>query len=237
MENSNRGLESPPAGFERFPRPRNYFEIQQRITRSFARQEPLSENPVEVEVVDGFEDVLPEPLGAGFFYNTPTSVHQLNFVLSVASHATIDALLADKTIPPSEFIKDLREKKVLSGLKIIDLGCGRPFFAIAAQALGARAYTTDIEDISERDKKYIERHTILNLNQPNAIDALLDSTGGDFDIVSENIIGSTPGMRRNVSVPKPERITDIAGALLKQNGYLYYSSKSYAAADRMLRKK
>ena len=235
----NERQESIPNDLEIVPLPEDESEIHWRISRKLTPNEPGHKEWGDMgRVVDGFEDILHEPIGVGLFYNHPTSEHQLSFALSISPHPAIRSFLADKKMGPAEIIRTLRENQVLSGFKIIDLGCGRfPYFALAVHALGAKVYTTDIEGLSQEDSAGIERHIVINLNQENALEMLQDSTGSDFDIVSENIIDTTPTTRRNVTKPKSERIVQIGSALLKKGGYLYHTMGVPGLPKTVLRKR
>lgn len=218
---SQKESKETPQGFEMAPLPDNFYDLQRRITRKVDRKE--TESPYEkgtTRVVEGFEDVLHKPFGAGFFYNSPTSVYQLAFALSVSKHPVITKILEDETTEPLEAIKKFREEQVLSGLKIIDIGCGSPYFAVVAQKLGAEVYTTDVQDIPQQYEENIKKHIQLDLNRVDAEAVLKKETGGKFDIVSENIIGGVPDTR--VMPPEQKKIISIGRVLLKKGGYLYH---------------
>jgi hypothetical protein len=202
-----------------------------------AREEPAikgGREVVEVRVVDGFEDVLKEPFGAGFFYNTPNSVYQLAFALSISQRPDAKDFLGTRELSASDIVKTLRDRQVLTDMKILDLGCGHAEFALVVKALGAKVYTSDVEDLDRKVKAKLERHIVINLNQSNAIEALQDATGSNFDLVTENIVGLTPMSRRRVNQPDPQRILQVGTPLLKRGGYLYEEG---AVTDRVFRKK
>ena|SRR3989344_3506624 len=225
-----------PGGFEELPLPENFWEIHDRITKPFKPKYP-GHGAAEVDVVVGFEDVLAEPLGAGFLINTSTSTHQLAFALSLSPNPAIQKFLENENLTPEEIIKMLREKQVLSGLRIIDLGCGQPNFAQAAHALGAQVYTADIQELDPEAKKGLEGHIVIDLNQKDAIQTLQNETGGNFDLVSENIITPLPFQKRDVTTPTVKRVIAIGNALLKPGGYLYYGVGEQGVRDTVLRKK
>jgi len=212
-----------PDGMDPVPYPDEIWKIHERISRSFSRQDAVfGKQDINVNVIDGFEDIFDEPLGAGYYYNTLPSTHQLAFALSLSRHPAVKDCIKNHELAASEIIKKFKETKVLSGIKALDLGCGgKPYFAVAASLMGAKMYTADVEEIDSKFKRYIERHILVNFNQPNAIEVLHDGTGGDFDIVSENIIGTVPDMQRYVKKPRKQRIIEIGAALLKKGGYLH----------------
>src|SRR5689334_4259795 len=102
--------------------------------------------------VPGFEDVLRQ---AGFseanvgegglmrgpeaVYNTSPSVSQLTTAIAIARDPAARHILEDGSVQHgSDVIRALRERNVLAGMRVLDLGCGmRPGFALAAKALGA----------------------------------------------------------------------------------------------------
>jgi len=90
----------------------------------------------------------------------------------------------------------LRRAQVLSGMKMLDLGCGFPIFARASRRLGADVYTVDVAsaDTFEYDEQFfsaedraleVSRHIQLDLNDETAVETLLRATGGGFDLVTE----------------------------------------------------
>ena len=175
---------------------------------------------MKTDVIDGFEDVLREPLGQGFggFYNTNFAVYQLAFALSRSSHPAINELISNKSpITSSDAIKKLRQEFVLRGLRIIDLGCSQvPAFALAASSLGADVYTVDAQDISKEHKTYLKGHTVLDLNNVSAPKILKNHTGGELDLVTESVIGAGLSAPRGLRAPKATTVMKIADALLKK---------------------
>lgn len=116
--------------------------------------------------------------------------------------------------------KRLRARQVLKGQKILDLGCGAiPGFAIAAHALGADAYTVDGIEIASAFKEKVSEHATVDLTSPEAPVILRELTGGNCDLVSENIIGNVTGAPE-FDIPSPLVIANIGHAVLRQGGYL-----------------
>ncbi|OGG57369.1 hypothetical protein A2853_02530 [Candidatus Kaiserbacteria bacterium RIFCSPHIGHO2_01_FULL_55_17] len=227
--------EGLPASLEIVDRPEAYWELLDRITEDKPRVGSV--NLVSAPAVTGFEDVLGESLGTGFWENTPRTVHQLAFAISISAQPTVGEFLKNKDASPRDLIKAFRDNKVLAGLKIMDLGCGKPNFALAAHALGASMYTADINDLDLRDKRQLERHIVLNLNQPDATQILFDGTGGNFDLITGSTVFGTPTTPKGVSRPKSKKIIDVGNTLLKEGGYLDYPLVIPDYGDKVIRKK
>ena len=222
------GLEPIPSDLVAAPWQKSYFELHRRITKKMPVAIPSfgsDERTREADVVEGFEDILAEPLGGGLFFNTDNSIYQLTFALSVSSHPAVQEVLRDTNLGPKEIIKILRQERVLSGIKLIDLGCGVPNFARVAHALGAQVYTADDTDLSPETKSELDGHVVIDLNRDNAIAILKRQTGGNFDIVTENIVGTVPRFDDKVQQPEEETILRIGSALLKKGGYLQYAAQ------------
>lgn len=170
----------------------------------------------------GFEDIMSEPLGTGRFDNTPRATSQLACALSIVSHPTITKVLGEKTASNSrDAINKFREHQVLSGIRVIDLGCGNAAsFAIVAHALGAEAYTADVTDLETAIRERIDGHIVVDLGLENASTVLKEATGGNFDLVTENIISQMPGSNVRAHSVDPGNIILIAKSLLKMGGYL-----------------
>jgi hypothetical protein len=227
--------EKIPAGFQRVEIPRRRDLITDRISRPGATD---SGSELEFDVVDGFEDLFERPLGTGLWENTPGTVYQLSFAISISDHPLVQKVLEGGVSQPRDVIGMFREGKILSGIKIIDLGCGnKPTFALAAQALGAETYTSDAADLPQEDKEKVKSHIVLDLNQADAIQVLLNATGGNFDLVTENLTGTTPRTAKNVKRPESNRIVEIATSLLKPGGYLDYGLGVNRYRDYVLKKK
>src|SRR3989338_1127256 len=204
--------------FEAIETPMIFHKILKRITRS--KKVNHASTQYTVDVVDGFEDILQGPLGDGLFYNTNGTVYQLAFALSVALTPEVGKIMQDASLAnSSDVIKVLRDRQVLSGLKILDLGSGTVEFAVAAHSMGAEAYTADVEDLSKTKKSHISGHQIINLRKEATAEELVQAFGNNFDLVTENIIGGVPFS--DVKPPEPRTIEHIAEVLLKQGGYLY----------------
>lgn len=209
---SGEALKQP---LERTPLPERFRAISSRIQQAA----PQSWSKFQV---DGFEDILTEPLGSERFESTIGTVLQLAFSLSLSENPAVDEVLNDRSLSSREIVTKLREAKVLSGMRILDLGAGsKASFAIAAHALGAHAYTADATDVSEEAKGRIDGHVIVDLGQKTALETLQLATGGNFDLVLEFMIGRIRQAEVSVFLPKGRDILRLAEGLLKVGGYLY----------------
>ena len=200
-------------------------QIYDSISRRDAEVKNILGYKAKGEVVDGFEDILGEPLGQGYdgYFNTTATVHQLAFALSLSQSPIISRLLStSKNISSKKIIEILRGKSVLKGLRIIDLGCSVcPMFALAARSLGAQVYTADAEDLLRKNEKYLSGHTTLDLRDKDVPEILANNTDSNMDLVTESIYGTVRGSPPALKVPKLDCILKIADSLLKNGGYLY----------------
>ena len=175
--------------------------------------------------IDGFEDILfGQSLGSGDGgqFNTIGAPSQLVFALSIVPNASVTDILKENTeASPRNIVQELRKIRPLSGMKIIDLGCGFPTFALAAGALGAEVYTADHGFMHPDTMAKLKGHTNIDLNDANALEVLQKATGGDFDLVTEWIIGTTHQDSRHLKVPDKQTILHLGDGLLKKGGYLY----------------
>lgn len=202
----------------------NFYAILDRLLKK-GKPDKTGRMEIFPNVIDGFEDILDgQPLGGGLFDNHTGSARQLIFALTISPNLEI-AKIVDKGNPGNSgaLIKQLRDKQVLSDLKIIDLGCGSGSFAVAAKTLGAEVYTADAVDLYRDRKALLNGHVVINFNDKDAASRLQRETGGNFDLVTENIIGH--GWNEKVRlIPKEQfvpTIRRIAETLLKRGGYLY----------------
>ena len=141
----------------------------------------------------GVHDTL---IGFGEVYNSRSVPLQLAGTIALSKHFLINRFLADgKKINARELTK----KKVLKGIKILDLGCGyKPTYARCARAMGAEVYTIDIipseefdvyeeENFSKEERQSeIKNHLTLNLEDERVIEKIEKSFGKDFDIITES---------------------------------------------------
>jgi len=172
--------------------------------------------------VSGFEDILSgERLGDGMQNNNPGGVYQLAFALSIATNEKVVEICKSTRLDSGEIMRELRKMGALSGMKIIDLGCGKAYFARAAATLGAEVYTADSKDLSPSEKATLKGHTVIDLNEPNSLEVLKRETRGDFDLVTEWIMAPLGGDDPRLNAPKKETILKIGAGLLKRGGYLF----------------
>lgn len=168
------------------------------------------------------------PLGISSCENSPLSANQFYCALSMSKDPLVDALIKDKSIRNYNFDpKSLIEKKVLSGMKILDLGCGHaPTFARCSRHMGADVYTVDLFPASKFEEYdsiptwlkelEIKNHIILDLNLEDAVEIIRKISGVDFDLVAEAHL-RTDGCYRGKEIALP---------LLKQGGVHYDGSFS-----------
>ena len=166
------------------------------------------------------------PLGDGFQYNTSLASYQLVMSLAISRHSSIDEILADSSISPENFdAAKLVDQKVLRGLKIIDLGCGRsPTYANCVYHLGGNIFTADYNapnQIAFVTKEMEDKHIQIDLDSQEAVKTLLKRTDGNFDFVTAATVLTTTKDPRALKAPSDARLEDIALVLLKVNG-LYY---------------
>jgi len=225
----------PPTQLEILKTP-GLFAILHRIT--VFTECRIGDYNTALYLVPGFEDVIGEPLGAGQFYNHSGSVLQLGFALSASEHPSVAQTVRDirpQDTTPLDSVMGLREQQVLAGLRILDLGCGlRPGFAAAAKKLGAEVCTADRKDLDGFYRSYLDGHSVVDLASKDAVAKLQADLGEDFDIITENIVGSLPG-EPWLSLPQAKDLINIAENLLASGGYLY-ARTTEGLQDKLLRK-
>src|SRR5687767_15017534 len=113
--------EALPRGLERVPLPPKFHEVRRQLTTHILREAVLWRTRTgidqeTVEILPGFDDVLGEPLGQGYFYNQPGSIFQLIFALAISGNSAVSALTKkrDKR-SPEERIAKLRDAQALAG--------------------------------------------------------------------------------------------------------------------------
>ena len=223
---------SPKGGLERTDSfPRGYSIIEETQVYKNLRHKlfvngkipkselPYGEKSSETLVIRGFEDVLDGNfLGVGRFHNTFGSSRQLISALAVSKNAEIEKIASTGGLSGAKMVKRLREKQVLTGMRIADLGAGGSYFARTAKALGATVVTVDVRSYAA----YADLFTQIEIDLTNqeAGKNILASAGEKFDFVTENIVGRLPG-QTEIQSPKKEHILAIAKDILKREGYLY----------------
>jgi hypothetical protein len=167
---------------------------------------------------------MKKPLGDSLMHNSALSIGQILFSLALSEHKVLQDLIDSgkrTTFDP----KKLVENQVLSGMKILDMGCGYiPSFARCARFFGAEVYTVDstygrfaIKDpefpLKMREEE-LTKHQLHTLNRSDSVDILKESTGGEFDIVTACYLAL--GMGQGFHGGK-----DIGLQLLKPSGWYY----------------
>lgn len=174
----------------------------------------------------GFEDIIPNGFGEGYYYNTSPSISQLVVALSIAPNPDIaEIVFANNGNGTRALVEKLRRNQVLDGQRILDLGCGLvPGFAIASKSLGAEVHTVDGEPLEVDMATWVNSHTMTDLLDPSAIKRIAETTGGEFDFTTSNIIGAVPH-HPQWEVPGEVAIRKYAEELLKPGGYHYYTGR------------
>jgi len=192
---------------------------------------------VKPHQVGGFEDILPSTtLGAGIMYNTIGSGAQLLMGLAVAPNPAIRQIVeATADSESQKLMHALRAQRVLSGFRMIDLGCGMaPTLAMTARSLGADMSTVDGEEPWSDYRELLANHSVMDMSAPGAPAVLTEETGGGFDYVTTNIIDCVPG---HPQWKVPERATFHRFAdLLLVDGGVYYKSDGPARDQDLLQK-
>ena len=167
---------------------------------------------------------LDEPVGGGdsIYYNTIMTCYQFLFALAMTRHPFVKKMIAPEFNPSESDIENLVEKKIMSGIKILDMGCGpKPTFARCCRVLGAEVWTVD----NESDFRYYrptlpkdqcdledQMHIELDLVNVQAVDIIRKRSMGDFNLITEaNLYLKSPSVARVQS-------KDIAMPLLKKGG-------------------
>jgi 2-polyprenyl-3-methyl-5-hydroxy-6-metoxy-1,4-benzoquinol methylase len=204
-----------------YPGKYSYSRIFNKLAHRVERKDAYGES--HSKVIDGFEDVIEGSLGESLFYNTQGAAYQLAFSISLSTHSAIAEVLEDERVSGADAVRIFRKERILEGLKIVDLGCGVPTFAVAAGALGGTSYTVDVEDIAPKYLAFIAKHVVADLNDSDILEKLKGELGGEFDLVTENIISGVPfqSKRHLIRDVPHETIERIALLLSKKGGYLY----------------
>ena len=212
---------------------------------------PLTKNDIE-EIKDlaeklrmvsipGFEEYTGkgQTIGNGdIVYNSIITLNQFVCALAMTRHPLLrEAIRQEPSLSQRNFLNAeiLIKEKIMSGMKILDLGSGSlPVFARCCRTMGADIWTVDKNPISgfswnknEEVKKLpieqinaeSEKHIILDLNDPEAVKIIEQKTGGNFNLVTE--AGLIPsGFLKGGEIALP---------LLKIGG-VYYNSKKFSDA-------
>ncbi|MBN2042663.1 MAG: hypothetical protein JW754_02555 [Candidatus Aenigmarchaeota archaeon] len=190
-----------------------------------------TENDKEIKhIIKGTEGYTGtnEPLGNGFFYNTIGTPQQLSFALLMSGHPVVLGLIDNDSVNPENFdFYPLIKESVLSGFRIIDLGCGRyPTFANCVHALGAEIHTSDwkpADEIRFQHADMKKRYVSVDFNKPEAVGMLLEMTGGNFDMVTASavdVVYFDDNLR--IDGVLDERVEEIAAALVRPGGFFCF---------------
>lgn len=148
----------------------------------------------------GFEEYTGtgEPVGGGGkIYNSVITATQLRFAISMSRHALLYEIVKNPAITTTTHIaKELIENQILKGMKVLDLGSSAdPIFARCLRQMGADVWTVDKEPITQISERItlpepyrtleVTQHIAINLNDPEAIQKILESTGGNFNLATE----------------------------------------------------
>lgn len=184
--------------------------------------------------VQGFEDQLPKhPQGQGrrigeeVYYNTMGAIRQLALALCLSQDTRPSpALQEQKGGNSAHLVQALRAEQALAGMKILDLGCGIvPSFALAAKTLGAEVHTADGQPLPAESASKLDSHTITDFTQLGSITDIRTATGGDFDLVTENMVAPVYEAP-DLSFPSASCIRQLGGSLLREGGFLHQAPSS-----------
>lgn len=127
---------------------------------------------------------------------------------------------------PIAVVGALREEQVLAGQRVMDLGSGMvPGFALAAKALGAEVCTVDGRQLDPRVRAMVDDHVAIDLSEFHVPDKILEQAQGQFDHVSECIIGYVPEAQE-FEYPGIGTIVRIGDAMLRLGGLLHMTLPS-----------
>lgn len=181
-------------------------------------------------------------LGSGSLSNSPFASGQLLMALLIPKpgrcrpHREVMRILENDSIPPGEAdIEALRREQALSGLKILDLGCGEiPAFARAARKLGAEAYTVDLIPASgfRSSPEYLsatelelegKMHIQCDLNSQDVLRLIGERSLGFFDFVTEALLDIPMEVAGKIGEFSSSLGRKLSGALLKRGGFYFFS--------------
>ena len=205
-----------------------------------AQKEKLMEKISYLGMIDGVQDFKGvRRIGTSTIHNSPLASDQFAFALILSQHPLVLRSLDDDFLDAESFdANPLRDAKVLEGMRILDLGCGyEPTFARSTRYLGADTFTADIIPASDlryrscMDESFLSsedaNHIELDLGNPDALERLLDRTGGRFDLVTLAHL-DTGTMYKEREMYGPGNIQEIAFELLKKGG-VYYKSQGWSS--------
>ena len=151
---------------------------------------------------------------------------QLIFSIAMRGHhsAVREVLESRNKKLPEDFFVNLMKDKILSGMRILDLGCGDELlFARCARRFGAEVYTVDrglaTEFTSEWDPrtrgKEIAQHICLDLTGPDAFYNIMKATSGRFDLLTSSCIGGV-----DKQIYSQDSLKEYLSPLLNEGGFI-----------------
>jgi hypothetical protein len=173
-----------------------------------------------------------KPVRSWPFFNARNLVGEnLVFLVALSRHPVLyDVVKAD---PRQDLDELLIEEKILTGYKVLDLGCGNePTLARVSRALGADVYTVDrgrslskllypLYDckLTPNDLQLEDRnHITLDLRKRDAVHVIREQSGGNFDVVVEANLLWLDAKTRSVPWPNPNSVNTLALDLLREGG-------------------
>ena len=174
-------------------------------------------------------------LGRNTYLVFPYAARQLLFLFAEKGFHPSSHLIGANETAVADYIHVLKRKKALSGLKVIDLGCGiLPAFARCAREFGAEVYTVDVlaaemlvqDYLPDQRSKTLEResHIRADLNRRESIEYILERSDGPFDVATSAKLDACSDNSGEL-IFAPENVWGIAWSLLKPK-------KTYYNADR-----
>src|SRR5665213_850384 len=103
------------AGLAEASAPYLFGTLQHRLIRTEERSSSMfgSGGKVFLRTIDGFDDVVGEPLGSGLIYNHSGGSYQLAFALSLAPNPAVGELVQDRSLEAGDIVAQLRALNVL----------------------------------------------------------------------------------------------------------------------------
>lgn len=211
MEKLNLPQELDPSQIERREKIEKLKHRYLKIAKAIGAGQYPEDPAYHGEISHGALQILAgKSIGTSTVYNSPFQSAQLIIALAMSRDARIEEIVQQEN-PGPVFKIGTREKflekwgGVLNGLKIIDIGCGyEPTFARASRGLGAEVFTVDIIPASQFENFHPKRydgendaveiadhelakkfHIQMDLDDEDALQKILEITGGEFDYATE----------------------------------------------------
>jgi hypothetical protein len=195
--------EHPESKLDRFSS-QDIERFNDEFNEYYEKLNEITKRGLLLEIVTGPEQKFPYKIGFQRVENSPFSSDQLLAILFLSGKfdmkegSFVSRKREDQNVKLEEKFLNIREaieNKILSGLKILDLGCGkRPYFSYLCRMMGATVYTADM--IAASDFEGIEHgiapnsdaadfHIQLDLSNGDAVDKIEKASGGKFNFVTE----------------------------------------------------